>query len=103
MQKFRFLTMALLRMFQRAAFICNVCFLLALAILWIKRPVNEGLASVVIVMGFFLSVILNFILLIWLLILRILKKSLSQIPCSLIYLNAGFFFIQVVLLIKSVL
>jgi hypothetical protein len=100
MQKFGFLDMALLRMLNRAAFICNICFLLAICLLWLKNPVNPGIASLIIVMGFVLSVILNIVVNAWLIILRIYKKPFTAVPRLLIYLNGGFLAIQIILLIK---
>jgi hypothetical protein len=100
MQKFGFLDMGLLRMLNRAAFICNICFLLAISLLWVKNPVNPGIASLIIVMGFVLSVILNMVVNVWLIILRIFKKPVGIIPRLLIYLNGGFLAIQIILLIK---
>jgi hypothetical protein len=92
--------MALLRMLNRAAFICNVCFLLAICLLWFKNPVNPGLSSLIIVMGFLLSIVLNIVVNIWLLLIKISKKSLSGIPKMIIYINGGILVIQLILLIK---
>lgn len=92
--------MALLRMFNRSAFICNVCFLLAITILWIHHPVNAGLASLLIVMGFFLSFIFNLVVNVWLLIRMIIKKPINEVPRALIYLNGSFLAIQLILLFK---
>jgi hypothetical protein len=93
--------MALLRTLHRAAFICNVCFLLALGLLYFKHPVNPGLTSLIIVMGFFLSVILNLIVNGRMIFLRLSKKPALEIPRFLIYFNAGFMIVQLVLLLKS--
>jgi hypothetical protein len=94
--------MALLRMLYRAAFICNVCFMLAIAILWLKHPEDSdpGITSLIIVMGFFLAIILNIVVNIWLLILRIRKRPIENIPRNLIIINGGFMVIQLILLIK---
>jgi hypothetical protein len=92
--------MALLRMLYRSAFICNICFLLAVCLLWFKHPVNPGVSSLLLVMGFFLSVVLNIIVNGWLIFLRFSSKSLDGIPRVLIYLNGGFLAIQLILLIK---
>ena len=92
--------MGLLRILNRSALICNVCFLFAILILWMRNPMNPGLASLVIVMGFVLSVFLNLIVNTWHLIRRISKKSLHQIPVAFIYLNAGFLAVQLILFIK---
>jgi hypothetical protein len=92
--------MAFLRMLHRAAFICNVCFLLAIGILWLKHQVNPGISSLVIVMGFFISIILNIVVNLWMLMLVVSKKQVRGIPRLLIYLNGGFLAIQLILLIK---
>jgi hypothetical protein len=92
--------MALLRMLNRSAFICNVCFLLAILILRLRQPVDPGLSSLIIVMGFVLSILLNLIVNIWHLIRRIGKKPLQEIPRILLYLNSGFLIIQLILILK---
>lgn len=92
--------MALLRMLNRSAFICNVCFLLAIAILWMRHPINAGLSSLLIVMGFFLSFIFNLVVNVWLLIRKLNNKPLNEIPHALVYLNGGFLAIQLILLFK---
>jgi len=92
--------MALFRTLHRAAFICNLCFLLALFILWLRHPVNAGLTSIILVMGFFVSVLLNVVVNVWGILLKFSKKSLVEIPRWLIYVNGGFLIIQLVLLLK---
>ena len=92
--------MTWLRMCHRVALICNICFLIAILLLWIKQPVNPGLASLIIVMGFILSIIMNIVVNLWLLILRIAKKPVTGIPTLLIYINGGFLAIQLILLLK---
>ena len=92
--------MGLLRMLNRSAFICNVCFLLAILILRVRQPVDPGLASLIIVMGFVLSIILNIIVNFWHLARWINKKTLKEIPRSFIYLNCSFLVIQLILLLK---
>lgn len=92
--------MALFRTLHRAAFICNLCFLLALFILWLRHPMNAGLTSIILVMGFFVSVLLNVAVNVWGILLKFSKKSLVEIPRWLIYVNGGFLIIQLVLLLK---
>ena len=92
--------MALLRLLNRAAFICNVCFLLAILILRIRQPVDPGLASLIIVMGFVLSIIFNLIVNCWHLFRWLSKKPFKEIPRSFIYLNGGFLLIPLILLLK---
>jgi hypothetical protein len=92
--------MALFRTLHRAAFICNLCFLLALFILWLRHPMNAGLTSIILVIGFFVSVLLNVAVNVWGILLKFSKKSLVEIPRWLIYVNGGFLIIQLVLLLK---
>jgi hypothetical protein len=76
--------------------------MLAVGILWLKHPENSdpGISSLIIVMGFFLAVVLNVVVNLWLLILRISKKQTEGIPRSLVLINGGFMVIQLILLIK---
>ena len=92
--------MARLRMFHRVAFICNLCFLFGLVILRLRQPVNPGLTSLILVLGFFVSVILNVVVNVWMGVLRFSKKSLEGIPRWLIYVNGGFLAIQLILILK---
>jgi hypothetical protein len=92
--------MALLRMLNRAAFICNICFLLAIGLLWLNHPINPGLSSLIIVMGFLLSIVLNVVVNVWLFIFRISKKRVIGIPQYFIYTNGAFLAIQIILLLK---
>jgi len=87
-------------MLNRAAFICNICFLFAIFLLWYKQPVNPGLSSLIIVMGFLLSIVLNAVVNIWLILLKILRKPILGVPRWIIYLNGGFLVLQIILLIK---
>jgi hypothetical protein len=72
--------MASLRMFHRVAFICNLCFLLGLIILKFRQPVNPGLTSLILVMGFFLFVVLNIIVNELIGMLRFSNKTIKGIP-----------------------
>lgn len=92
--------MAFLKMLNRAAFICNVCFLLAIFLLWYEKPIYPGLASLIIVMGFLLSIVLNVVVNIWLILLKVFKKPFAGFPNRIIYLNGAFLVIQIILLIK---
>jgi hypothetical protein len=76
--------------------------MLGLGILWLKHPMDSdpGISSLIIVMGFFLAIILNIIINGWLLILRLIKKPVNEIPRALIYINGGFLIVQLFLLIK---
>ena len=72
--------MAILRMLIRAAFICNLCFLLAIFMLLFKHPVNPGAASLILVMGFFLSIVLNIAVNVSLFCSGWLRKDLKKFP-----------------------
>jgi hypothetical protein len=76
--------------------------MLALGILRLQRPdiSDPGISSLIIVMGFFLAIILNVVVNIWLFILRISKNQTEGIPRSLIIINGGFMAIQLILLLK---
>jgi hypothetical protein len=91
--------MALLRVLSRSAFICNICFLISLVLLLIRDPAFPGLASLIIAMGFVLSVLLNIAVNICVVVLLVRKKPLWEIPRFLLYANALFLVIQFTLLI----
>jgi len=92
--------MALLRMLHRTAFICNLCFLLGLIILKFRHPVNSGLSSLILVLGFFVSVVLNIVVNVWMGLLRFSNKPLEGIPRWLVFVNGGFLAIQLILMLK---
>lgn len=76
--------------------------MLAIGILWLKHPMDSdpGISSLIIVMGFFLAIVLNIIVNTWLLILRLRKKPINEIPRTFIYINSGFLIVQLIMLIK---
>ncbi len=93
--------MALLRLLNRAAFICNICFLIALGLLHYKVQIRVDMTSMILVMGIFLSILLNSTIIVCFFILLILKIPLDKIFWGLVYINTGFLAIQLILLIKS--
>jgi len=84
---------------SRSAFICNICFLISLVLLLIRDPVSPGLASLIIAMGFVLSILLNVVVNISVAVVLLRKKPLREIPRFLLYANALFLVIQITLLI----
>lgn len=98
MQKFRILNMALLRMLNRAAFICNICFLLTIGFLYFKGLIADDLQSTIVVMGIVLSLIFNIVVVVWLFLLKMKKRSIAGISKPLIWINTGFLAIQLFLL-----
>jgi hypothetical protein len=92
--------MALLRMLHRAAFICNLCFLIAVCILRLKYPVNPQLSSIILIMGLFVAVVLNVVVNVWQVVLQFSEKKSTGVPRWLIFVNGGFLAIQLILLLK---
>jgi hypothetical protein len=92
--------MALLRMLCRAAFICNLCFLLAIGIVRFRFMAYPELNSTILVMGFFIAVMLNFLVCSWLFIRWLVKKPTPGISPVLIYVNGGFMVIQLIFIFK---
>ena len=92
--------MALLRILHRAAFICNLCFLIAVCLLHFKYPMNPGLTSIILIMGLFVAVVLNIVVNVWQMVLRFSNKKPEGIPRWLINTNGGFLAIQLILLLK---
>jgi len=92
--------MPLLRILCRAALICNICFLIAIWIIWLKHPVNQGLTSIMLIMGFFISPCLNIVVNAWLSLNRVSKKPRAEIPRLIIFLNGAFLAIQLIIFLK---
>ncbi len=93
--------MPALRFFSRVAFICNICFLAALAILWMDHPPEGDLISLIIVIGFVFSFIINQIVNICYAINLLLKKPIRNfIPTWLMIANFLFLIPELILLLK---
>ena len=96
--------MRLLRFLSRVAFICNVCFLLASFIQWLPNPPEGPLISLVILMGYVLSILINWVVNLSLLVLLILGRlRKAQVPVWLLVINLIFFFIQLYLILIHIL
>ena len=96
--------MRLLRFLSRVAFICNVCFLLASFIQWLPNPPEGPLISLVILMGYVLSILINWVVNLSLLVLLILGRlRKAQVPVWLLVVNLIFFFIQLYLILIHIL
>lgn len=92
--------MRLLRFLSRVAFICNVCFLLASFIQWLPNPPEGPLVSLVILIGYVLSIVVNWVVNVSVGVMLIsgrLRKA--QIPVWLLIVNLIFFIIQLVLIL----
>ena len=96
--------MRLLRFLSRVAFICNVCFLLASFIQWLPNPPEGPLISLVILMGYVLSILINWVVNLSLLVLLILGRlRKAQVPVWLLVVNLIFFLIQLYLILIHIL
>ena len=96
--------MRLLRFLSRVAFICNVCFLLASFIQWLPNPPEGPLISLVILMGYVLSILINWVVNLSLLVLLILGRlRKAQVPVWLLVINLIFFLIQLYLILIHIL
>src|ERR1700722_9406177 len=90
--------MRLVRFLSRVAFICNICFLVSSLRQWILLPLDNQLASDVIVLGLLVSVVLNVIVnLVVLVLLFIGKLRTAAIPMWLLVVNLIFFIGQILL------
>jgi hypothetical protein len=90
--------MRLVRFLSRVAFICNICFLAASLRQWILLPLDNQLASDIIVLGLLVSVVLNVIVnLIALVLLLIGKLRAAAVPIWLLIVNLVFFIAQLLL------
>ncbi len=96
--------MRLLRLLSRVAFICNVCFLLASLVQYLPHPPEGEIISSIIVLGYFLSVIVNVLVNLSLLILFIFGKlKAAGIPAWLLIVNFLFFIVQFIVIILPIL
>jgi hypothetical protein len=94
--------MRVLRLLSRVAFICNICFLLASFIQWIPNPPEGEVISMIIVLGYLLSIFINTLVNVWVL-LALLTRSLhhGMIPLWLLIVNGLLFILQIILYILS--
>jgi threonine/homoserine/homoserine lactone efflux protein len=94
--------MRIVRLLSRVAFICNICFLLASFIQWLPHPPEGALISLIIVLGWLLSILVNFIVNGWVIGLLVAGKlRAASIPRWLLIVNGLFFIIQLALLILN--
>jgi hypothetical protein len=94
--------MQLLKLLSRVAFICNICFLLASFIQWMPNPPEGGLISLVIVLGYLLSVFVNVVVNIWVIVLLMAGRlRAAAVPVWLLIVNFIFFILQLYLLILN--
>ncbi|MBN9380395.1 MAG: hypothetical protein J0H74_06500 [Chitinophagaceae bacterium] len=90
--------MRLLRHLSRVAFICNICYLLASLVQYIPNPPEGEALSTIIVLGWLLSILVNFVVNGWLLVVWAFRKGLLDIPRWLWIVNLIFLIVQLVIL-----
>lgn len=90
--------MRLLRFLSRLAFICNTCFLVASLLRYLPSLPDNALISDIIVLGYFVSIGVNFFVNLIVIILFLLRRVwTSGVPRWLLVLNFVFFIVQIVL------
>ncbi len=87
-----------MRLLSKAAFICNICFLLAQLLRLTGHPPEGELISLIIILGYGLAMLINAIVNVWYAVLLISRKPLKPVvPVWLIIANFLFFIIQLIL------
>lgn len=93
--------MQLLRLLSRVAFICNVCFLIAIFILDLPKPLEGAMVSLIIILGYGLAVIVNAVVCIWVTALLIRRRPVKGLlPVWLPVVNLIFLMAQLILILK---
>jgi nitrogen fixation/metabolism regulation signal transduction histidine kinase len=92
--------MQLLKLLSRVAFICNICFLLASFIQWLPHPPEGEIVSLVILLGYLLSIFVNVVVNLWVLALLAARRlRVAAVPVWLLIVNFIFFALQLTLLL----
>jgi hypothetical protein len=90
--------MRLLRFLSRLAFICNICFLVASSLRYLPALPDNALLSDIIVLGYFVSIGVNFFVNLIVIILFVLRRIWAAgVPRWLLIVNFIFFVVQIVL------
>lgn len=90
-----------IRFFSKVAFLCNICFLLAIIIQWIPHPLQGELIAATVILGYVFAAIVNLVVSAWIAILFFSKKfSQSAVPAWLILANFLFLLPELILLLK---
>lgn len=90
-----------IRFFSKVAFICNICFLLALIIQWMPHPLQGEIVATTIILGYAFAAIVNLIINLWYGVLFFSGKLLNNsVPFWLIIANFLFLIPELILLLK---
>jgi len=90
-----------MRFFSRVAFICNICFLLAVIMQTMKHPPEGEMVATTVIIGYIFAGIINLITNIWLAVLLISRKQLNnKVPRWLIILNFLFLIPELIIFLR---
>jgi hypothetical protein len=90
-----------IKLVSRVAFICNICFVLAIILQRTGTHWEGEIVSLIIIMGYVLAVILNVVAALWYLWMRVFGKSSGdRVPHWLILVNFLFLIIQLIVFLK---
>jgi len=90
-----------IRFFSKVAFLCNICFLLAIIIQWIPHPLQGELIATTLILGYVFAAIVNLVVSLWIAILFFSGKLWqSAMPAWLIVANLLFLLPELILLLK---
>jgi hypothetical protein len=93
--------MQAVKFLSRVAFICNICFLLTIILIWLKHPPEGAVVSLVIILGYFLAVLFNGMAnLCYLLLIFTGRSRLRMIPAWLVIANFLILILQLVLFLR---
>ena len=96
-----FFIMPNIRFFSKVAFICNICFVMAIIIQWMPNPLHGELIATAVILGYVFAGIVNLIISFWIAILFFLGKlRQSGVPTWLIVANFLFLAPEIILLLK---
>ncbi|MEP7318852.1 MAG: hypothetical protein ABI921_08915 [Panacibacter sp.] len=88
--------MRFLLLLQRVTFICNLLFIFCIIMLFVGNPIaSQGIQSIVIILGYIVSLILGFVVNLWEVILLLNRKH-SAVPVWLRTFNFVLFVIQLI-------
>lgn len=91
----------MIRFFSRVAFICNICFLLAVIMQMMKHPPEGEMVATTIIIGYIFAGIINLITNLCVAILLISKKLLHDtVPRWLIILNFLFLIPELIIFLR---
>lgn len=90
-----------IRFFSRVAFICNICFLLAIILQMVPHPPQGEMVATTIIIGYVFAVIVNLAVSFWLVVIFFSKKQLiNSVPRWLIIINLLFLIPEAILFFK---